>query len=125
MLQTLSIKSLAFRVLREATAQKPPNTPCPTPAFQVGQTAGHSATSTEGVIPLQDVADLSLRESMEDSLKRFGQPHAHLFPLIGKKVWTPRGKGKLLSVFVTGCEVCPEGAQESFRVRPEEVRLIQ
>jgi hypothetical protein len=31
--------------------------------------------------------------------RRFGQPHARLFPFIGRKVWTPVGPGTLLQVF--------------------------
>ena len=30
---------------------------------------------------------------------RFGQPHADLFPLLGRKVRTPQGPGTLLQVF--------------------------
>jgi hypothetical protein len=30
---------------------------------------------------------------------RFGQPHARLFPFIGRKVRTPRGPGTLIQVF--------------------------
>jgi hypothetical protein len=69
--------------------------------------------------------DSRLLERMESSARQFGQPYAQLFPLIGKEVWTRRGKGRLLTVFATGCEVCPEGAKHSFRVRPEDVRLLQ
>jgi hypothetical protein len=31
--------------------------------------------------------------------QRFGQPHARLFPLLGRKVRTPAGSGTLLQVF--------------------------
>ena len=34
-----------------------------------------------------------------DALRRFGQPHARLFPFLGRKVWTPEGAGTLLQVF--------------------------
>jgi len=34
-----------------------------------------------------------------DGERRFGQPHAKLFPLIGRKVRTPAGPGTLLQVF--------------------------
>jgi hypothetical protein len=34
-----------------------------------------------------------------DTVKRFGQRHARLFPFIGRKVWTPGGTGTLLQVF--------------------------
>lgn len=29
----------------------------------------------------------------------YGQPHARLFPLIGRPVWTPQGAGRLVQVF--------------------------
>jgi hypothetical protein len=34
-----------------------------------------------------------------DAERRFGQPHARLFPFIGRKVRTPGGPGVLLQVF--------------------------
>lgn len=34
-----------------------------------------------------------------DRVRRFGQPHALLFPFIGRKVRTPAGPGTLLQVF--------------------------
>jgi len=34
-----------------------------------------------------------------DAEQRFGQPHARLFPFIGRKVRTPAGPGTLLQVF--------------------------
>ena len=34
-----------------------------------------------------------------DAERRFGQPHAKLFPFIGRKVRTPDGPGTLLQVF--------------------------
>jgi hypothetical protein len=34
-----------------------------------------------------------------DAVRRFGQPHAKLFPFIGRKVRTPAGPGTLLQVF--------------------------
>lgn len=33
-----------------------------------------------------------------DAVRRFGQPHAQLFPFIGRKVRTPGGSGTLLQV---------------------------
>jgi len=35
----------------------------------------------------------------EDSVRRFAQPHAKLFPLLGRKVRTPAGVGVLWQVF--------------------------
>jgi|SRR5919109_373119 hypothetical protein len=34
-----------------------------------------------------------------DAERRFGQPHAKLFPFLGRKVRTPAGAGTLLQVF--------------------------
>lgn len=34
-----------------------------------------------------------------DAERRFGQPHAKLFPFIGRKVRTPEGPGTLIQVF--------------------------
>jgi hypothetical protein len=34
-----------------------------------------------------------------DAESRFGQPHAKLFPFIGRKVRTPAGAGTLIQVF--------------------------
>src|SRR5437870_3056578 len=34
-----------------------------------------------------------------DAERRFGQPHAKLFPFLGRKVRTPQGPGTLLQVF--------------------------
>jgi hypothetical protein len=34
-----------------------------------------------------------------DAERRFGQPHARLFPFLGRKVRTPAGPGTLLQVF--------------------------
>jgi hypothetical protein len=34
-----------------------------------------------------------------DAEARFNQAHAKPFPLLGRKVWTPRGPGTLLQVF--------------------------
>jgi hypothetical protein len=34
-----------------------------------------------------------------DTVRRFGQSHARLFPFIGRKVRTPEGPGTLLQVF--------------------------
>jgi hypothetical protein len=34
-----------------------------------------------------------------EAMRRFSQPHARLFPLIGRKVRTPAGPGTLIQVF--------------------------
>ncbi len=40
-----------------------------------------------------------------DAERRLGQPHARLFPFIGRKVRTPEGPGTLLQVFADRCTV--------------------
>lgn len=40
-----------------------------------------------------------LRVKSTEAEQRFGQPHARLFPFIGRKVRTPAGSGTLLQVF--------------------------
>ena len=60
-----------------------------------------------------------------DAERRFGQPHARLFSLIGKRVWTPSGAGELLSVFAEQCEILPEGTTKTIRVCTADVRPIQ
>jgi len=56
--------------------------------------------------------------------QRFGQTHARLFPLIGKRVWVAGGSGILLSVFAEQCEILPDGANRTVRVHPKDVGLI-
>ena len=55
------------------------------------QTPADTASHPEAIADLQ-------RESAEAE-RRFGQPHAKLFPFIGRKVRTPDGPGTLLQVF--------------------------
>ena len=38
-----------------------------------------------------------------DAERRFGQPHAKLFPFLGRKVRTPIGVGTLIQVFADRC----------------------
>ncbi len=67
----------------------------------------------------------NLWERMAESEARFGSPHAGLFPLIGRRVWTPDGAGVLLTVFGDGCEIRPDPKAGVVRVRTEDVRPIQ
>lgn len=64
-------------------------------------------------------------EESFDAKRRFGQPHARLFPFIGKRVWTAQGAGLLLQVFADKCEIHPDGANHTVRVPFGEVKLIQ
>jgi hypothetical protein len=70
-------------------------------------------------------AEPALWERTAQSEARFGSPHARLFPLIGRRVWTPQAVGVLLSVFADRCEIHPDGVGQTIRVLPEHVRLIQ
>ncbi len=65
-------------------------------------------------------------EACVDSLNRFGQPHAVLFPLIGKIVETPSGRGKLFNILsakdgvVAG--VILEGEDRVTRIPPADLK---
>jgi len=61
----------------------------------------------------------------EAQARRFGQSHARLFPFIRKRVWTPTGPGVLLSAYAEQCEILPDGAAKTIRVRTQDVRPIQ
>jgi len=71
------------------------------------------------------LVDYLLERESRLAERRFGQPHARLFPFVGKQVWTPEGKGKLLSVYAETCEVLPEGATRTMRVNTGNVKVIQ
>jgi hypothetical protein len=94
-------------------------------AWTKGETPrAHAMPTSEEVGQECRAADpWSSAESL-DAERRFGQPHARLFPFIGHKVRTPEGPGTLIQVFaervtvlldceVTRCawfdprEVCP------------------
>jgi hypothetical protein len=61
-------------------------------------------------------------ESLDAEL-RFGQPHARLFPFIGRKVRTPNGPGTLLQVFANRAIVLLDSERDEPCVRflPHEV----
>ncbi len=56
-------------------------------------------------VPLSTLAPVKLPKARRcpaealDAERRFGHPHAKLFPYIGRKVRTPEGPGTLLQVF--------------------------
>lgn len=52
-------------------------------------------------------------EASQDAERRFGQPHAKLFPFIGRKVRTPRGAGTLLLVFAERAEVLLDSRRDA------------
>jgi hypothetical protein len=126
MVQNESIKSLALRVLRETTVLKVGKTVCPTPIPHLGQLARQNASTPDEMTTVRrDVAGPGLRERMEESVSQFGQSHARLFPVIGKRVWTSQGTGKLLLVFARHCEILPDGASRTIRAPPEDVIVLQ
>jgi len=89
-----------------------------------GEPPKRNSESPGGVTSMPEARRHYLLNRMTESERQFGQRHARLFPLIGMRVWTPQGPGKLLSVFATGCEVHPDGSGKSIRVRSEEVQLL-
>jgi len=68
---------------------------------------------------------LLLNRAAVESERRFAQPHARLFPFIGRRVWTPSGAGLLLAVHADQCEVLPDGSDKTVRVATSSVRPIQ
>jgi len=115
-----SIKSLAFQVLRESALRKRRSKDCPNAISAVGQqSAGVEALKSPACTLSPDLV-----ERMEQSAKQFAQPHARLFPLLGKKVWTTRGSGILLQVFATRCQVQLEGQQSSIYASPEQIEPL-
>jgi hypothetical protein len=60
-----------------------------------------------------------------DAERRFGQPHAKLFPYLGRKVRTPVGLGTLLQVFAERVTVLldSELSQCAF-FRPAEIQPV-
>jgi len=71
--------------------------------------------STRKVLPLPSL----------DVERRFGQPHAKLFPFLGRKVRTPGGPGTLLQVFADRVTVLldSELSRCSF-FRPAEIEPV-
>lgn len=67
---------------------------CSPPAKEARQ-----ATTSEEKSPARH-ADADWPPKSLDAARRFGQPHARLFPFIGRKVRTPAGPGTLLQVFL-------------------------
>src|SRR5216110_653511 len=90
-----SIKSLAFQVLRESALRKRRSKDCPNAISAVGQ----QSIGVEALKRPACTLSPDLVERIERSAKQFPGPHARLFPLLGKKVWTFKGPGILLQVF--------------------------
>ena len=57
--------------------------------------------------------------------QRFAQPHARLFPFLGRKVRTPAGVGTLLQVFADRCMVVLDSeASLCARFKPGEIEPV-
>jgi hypothetical protein len=60
-----------------------------------------------------------------DAELRFGQPHAKLFPFLGRKVRTPAGLGMLLQVFADRCTVLLDSdLAQCARFAPGEIEPV-
>jgi hypothetical protein len=69
--------------------------------------------------------DLTSGAGSLDAEQRFGQPHARLFPFLGRKVRTPGGVGTLIQVFANGCTVVLDSqASECARFAPAEIEPV-
>ena len=64
------------------------------------RTEGHPASTVQNVksTPKHGSKETLWPAACLESMSRFGQSHAVLFPLIGKTVQTPRGRGRLFHV---------------------------
>jgi hypothetical protein len=62
----------------------------------------------------------------EIAVRRFlGQPHARLFPFLGRKVRTPAGLGTLLQVFADRCTVVLDShVAQCARFSPGEIEPV-
>lgn len=56
--------------------------------------------------------------------RMFGGPHARLYPLIGKDVWTPMGRAKLLQVFQDRVVVGMPGEKKVSYYKPSQIRVL-
>lgn len=55
-----------------------------------------------------------------DAERRFGQPHAKLFPFLGRKVRTPEGPGTLIQVFAERVTVLLDSDRDKCRFFPPD-----
>jgi len=92
----IDLKSLAFKVL-ERTRNVPSS-------VSSGTTNGTPESSEIRVHRSHWTSEQCL-EDQRTPAQRFGHSHAILFPLIGKRVSTPRGPGRLETVYANRCEV--------------------
>lgn len=109
------IKTLAFKVL-ERTRHVPS-------IHSIKTCDGTLSNDTnDAVSGLRETHVLSREQT--DYRERFGCAHAILFPLIGKRVSTPRGLGRLETVYAGRCEVILESDPEKIVVfSPTQIGL--
>ena len=78
--------------------------------------------------PVESESEPSRREDRQSQIavRRFhGQPHAMLFPFIGRKVRTPAGLGTLLQVFADRCTVVLDfQVAQCARFAPDETEPV-
>jgi hypothetical protein len=61
-----------------------------------------------------------------DAERRFGQPHARLFPFLGRKVRTPSGPGTLIQIFADRATVILDSELQKCAVfRPERIEPVR
>ncbi len=128
------MSSTAYRWLRWQPGQIITDTPRdeptkPTKPPQADQKPG--SVGFDGALQGQSHIILSHSEAAAADLEaRFGQPHARLFPLLGRRVSTPAGTGTLLQVFAQRCAVdcgrkTANGEPQVEFFAPEQIEAIQ
>jgi len=91
------IKSLAFKVL-ERTRIVPS-------CVSIGTTNGTEDKNSEIRVDRSHWTSEHCLEVQRTFTEKFGHSHAILFSIIGKRVSTPRGPGRLETVYANRCEV--------------------
>jgi hypothetical protein len=78
-----------------------------------------------GLLAQRAAQQRSCPPTLFEAERRFGQPHARLFPFLGRKVRTPAGPGTLLQVFAERVTVLldSELSKCSF-FRPAEIEPV-
>ncbi len=131
-MQHAGLKSLADKVLeRNSAAQQICNTAgkkcCIGPVLQQAHATaiGRVATAQQPPAVRDRAAELT-----DDCERRFGQPHARLFPFLGRRVQTPAGQGRLIQIFTervaVDCgDVGPDGTGKVRFFQPSEIEALQ
>lgn len=88
----MSLKALALRRLAEINGRDVER-----------DTSGTSCPTAP--LPWDTEWDTSWPPDCLDAARRFGRPEARLYPLIGGRVSTPRGAGRLLQILAHGVRV--------------------